>query len=264
MIPVGATETYGSVDLEQLKIGTFAPTGTQVETGLFAVLAVDGTVRSTAISLYRSGEWLVKVRISSRTLSVRRMGALLRDTLGRLPAMDTLDTAPAYFIEECETPLAFTQALPFNDPKGQMALALEASIHAMTIGTTAFEDEGGLPAHYCREGGRREQFNVYRAGGSDDSYDVALGDAGAGFTVFPLKLYGAEPGGTSAVPVHRVQSSTGMATIIHRPFVGLPTIQQAANSVFQQQALAEVSRPLGGENVDVTLMGSSEVEAGSN
>jgi hypothetical protein len=241
-------------------VGTFAPAGGIANSGQYAVLKVDGNFRSTAVSLYQAGEWLVKLRISSQKLSVRRMDELLRSTLAQLPELGGVSENPAYFIADCETPLTFTQSLPFEDPKGDMALSLEASVRAMTVGINSAENTDAAPDRYCREGPRSEQLNAYRANGSQDSYFVAVSDVGTGFAVFPTKLYGAESGGASAVAAHAVQSSNGLITTIHRPFVGMPTIQQAANAVYQQPALGEVSRILGDKSMVVTILNPPDEE----
>jgi len=254
LIPIGAAEQYGSVDLDRMKIGTFAPTGGVAESGMFAVLAVDGNFRSTALSMYRAGEWLVKVRISSRTLTVIEMDALRRDIERSLPKMEGLDSDQAYFIEECQTAMTAGQAIPYNDPKGDIALAVEASI---SVAAARLDDNvEGAPAQsvYCRQGQRRDQLNIYRLNESVDSYYTAIGDAGSGFSVFAKSLYGAEPGGESAVEVYRVQSADGLNTNVHRPFVGLPSVQQAADAVYRFPGLAQVSRPLGDDETNISLL----------
>lgn len=248
---IGARDVLGTVDIDDMKVGNFVPSGGTVAAGQYAVIRVDGNFRSTAVSLYRAGEWLVKLRISSRRLSVSKMDALVRKTLSGMPPLDGVASELAYFVEECDTPLSFSQSLPFNDPKGDMALALEASLAAIPVGSAEAGDT--TPARYCREGPQQQQVSIYRKGGSPDSYFVAVGDSGSGFSVFPLPLYGAEPGGESAVSVHRVQSASGLAVSIHRPFIGMPTIQEAADAVYRQPSLARVSRPLGNEEAKVEI-----------
>lgn len=252
LVAIGANEIYEKVDLDTVKVDSFAPRGSDVASGNYAVIALDGRFKSTAVSLYRSGEWLIKLRISSQELSVPQMDRLLKKVLAGLPETGQPDAQPAYLVEECTTSLAFGPAKPFSDPNGDAALALEASLIAMT--TKMANVSAGPPVRYCREGSRGGEFSIYRANGRPDGYTVAVGDAGKTFAVFPQPLYGAEPGGASAVNVHRVQSGDGLSWSIFRPFVGMPSIQQAIDTVYGGAPLSEVGRPLGDENINVRLL----------
>jgi hypothetical protein len=57
-----------------------------------------------------------------------------------------------------------------------------------------------------------------------------------------------------------VQSGNGLETIIHRPFVGLPDIRQSSTAVYRQPPLAKVTRPLGDEAMNVTILADSDRE----
>jgi hypothetical protein len=254
LVAIGARDLFGSVNLDKVKIGSFVPPGGQNASGQFAVIDTSGTIKSTAVSLHRSGEWLIKLRISSEKLSVKQMGAVLGNVQASLPPIEQPDLASAYLIEACAPPLTFAVAKPFVDPKGDAALALEASLDVMVA-------NGLRPAgkvlpdapRYCRDGEPQQRYTVYRPQGAADRYVVAFSDAGKSISVFPDALYGAEPGGASAVGVYQVVSGDGLATAIYRPFLTMPSIQQVADTVFRQAALSQVSRPLGGEDVKVEV-----------
>ena len=187
----GVTEadSYGEVDIEDLKIRRFIPSGGAKPSGLFAVLAVEGNrVRSTGVALYRAGEWLVKVRISSVGLDVPQMDLLLKQTLNELPALNGLDQAPAQFISLCDTPFAPRGAEEITEDLTALALSLAL------LKTKSFQNQvtsllgGSTNANapsYCREGPRNNQFNLYRRIGRTPAYSVAVGDAGFSIDVFP-------------------------------------------------------------------------------
>lgn len=255
LVAIGARDLFGGVNLDKVNISSFVPTGGQNATGQYAVIDTEGRIKSTAVSLHRSGEWLIKLRISSEQLAADEMSDVLNGVLASLPPVEQPEPVPAYLIDNCELPLTFTEANPFVDPKGDAALALEASVDAM-LANGRIPNDRLQPAavRYCREGEPQRQYTVYRPVGTADRYVVAFSDAGKSISVFPDTLYGAEPGGASAVSVYQVVSGSGLATAIYRPFLTMPTLQQAADSVFRQTALSQVSRPLDGENVKVDLL----------
>lgn len=255
LVAIGARDLFDSVNLDKVKIGSFVPPGGLNASGQFAVIDTAGTFKSTAVSLHRSGEWLIKLRISSEKLAVNQMATVLKDVQASLPPIENPELAPTYLIEDCEPPLTFTLAKPFADPKGDAALALEASLDTMVAnGLKPVEQAAPVALRYCRDGKPQQRYTVYRPAGTTDRYLVAFSDAGKSISVFPDALYGAETGGASAVVVYQVVSGDGRVTAIYRPFLTMPTLQQVADTVFRQPALSLVSRPLGDEDVKVELL----------
>ena len=189
---VTKADNYGEVDIEDLKIRRFIPSGGTKPSGLFAVLAVEGNrVRSTGVALYRAGEWLVKVRISSVGLDVPQMDLLLKQTLNELPALNGLDQAPAQFILPCDTSFAPRGAEEITEDLTALALSLAL------LKTKSFQNQvtsllgGSTNANapsYCREGPRNNQFNLYRRMSTTPAYSLAVGDAGFSIDVFPDKI----------------------------------------------------------------------------
>lgn len=255
LVAIGARDLFGGVNLEKVKIGSFVPPGGQNGSGQFAVIDTSGTIKSTAVSLHRSGEWLIKLRISSEELSVKQLGVVLKNVQASLPPIEQPDLPPAYLIEACAPSLTFAVANPYVDPNGDAALAVEVSLDVMAANAPKSAEQArptALP--YCRDGKPQQRFTVYRPQGTADRYVVAFNDAGKSISVFPDALYGA--GGASAIDVYQVVSGDGLATAIYRPFLTMPTLQQVAEVVFRQPALSHVSRPLGDEDVKVELLRS--------
>ena len=259
LIAIGAGEAYGAVDLEDMKIGTFVPAGGVKASGLSAVLAVDGNFRSTGVALYRAEEWLVKVRISSRRLSVAQMDSALKAILGQLPALDGIDPNPAQFVSECDAVPA-RSATAVEGDLGTIALGEAVALVAMQMpeeDRTTLEQSGSLEADpatltYCREGPRSGQYNIFHPTDGSDRFTVALGDAGAGVDVYPDAV-ATELDAASGMTTYAVRSATGLKYILHTPYRGLPSIQQVGRSL-NGQVIATVTRPLeDGVGADISL-----------
>ena len=259
LIAIGAPDAYGAVDLEDMKIASFIPSGGSKASGLSAVLAVDGNFRSTGVAMYRSGEWLVKVRVSSRRLSVAQMDSVLKSTLGRMPALDNVDPNPAQFVAECDA-VPTSSATVVTDNLGTIALGEAIALVAMqlpeedreTLEETGSREVDPATLTYCREGPRSRQYNVFRSTDGNDRFTVALGDAGRSVDVYPDAV-ATELDTTSAMTTYAVRSATGLEYVLHTPYVGLPSVQQVGQSL-SGQVIATVTRPLeDGVGADISL-----------
>ena len=249
LIAIGEPDAYGEVDLEDMKIGAFVPSGGRKASGLSAVLAVQGNFRSTGVAMYRAGEWLVKVRVSSRRLSVAQMDSALKAVLGALPDLDDVDPNPAQFIAECGTVPGGT-ATPVTEELGTIALGQAIALVAMQMpekDRATLEDAGALEPNpatltYCREGVRSRQYNVFRSTDGSERFTVALGDAGRSVDIYPDAV-ATELDGESGKTTYAVRSASGLEYVLHTPYVGLPSIQQVGQSL-NGQVIATVTRPL--------------------
>ncbi len=280
LVAIGIAEEYGTVDLEEMKIGTFVPAGGTSASGQFGVLEVDGNFRSTGVALYRAGEWLVKLRISSRRLTVAQMDALLKETLTQLPALQGQPTGAAKSVIACEDTLEFGETRPVVTDLGTVAMGQAISVTAQQSaanGTTEQERAQGLRVAdpsgvtYCREGQRNYEYNVFRPIGTDDRYTIAVRDAGFSIEVYPDIVgtaldttenstgTGDGDGDKNGDTVFAVRSATGLEITLHTPFRGLPNLGPASQSALQGPAIAKVNRPLSDdENPAVTLMVAPE------
>ncbi len=263
LVAIGIAETYGTVDLDEMKIGTFVPNGGTAQSGQFAVLEVDGNIRSTGVALYRTGEWLVKLRISSPQMSVTQMDELLRETLTELPELTALDNGSAKFISACEDTLQFAETRPIESDLGAVALGQAIAVTAeqnvangnfddQAIEELSIEDRGGL--NYCRQGDRNYEYNVYRPVGTDDRYTVAIRDAGFSIEVYPDLVATELNNDGSGDTAFTVRSATGLEIVLHTPFLGLPNLGPASQSALNGPVIAKVNRPLADdEDPTITL-----------
>ena len=248
LVAIGAGEFNG-------RAASFTPNGGTAESGQYAAIKVRGNYRSTAVALYRAGEWLVKVRISSRKLKVDAMENLMTSTLAALPALEGVSSSPAYIVAPCDEPMQFGGASPVPAEEAQgmaMALALSVSSIAMSVDGEGAE-EAATPARFCREGERQQRVNLYRPGGSQKDYVLAMGDSGFSVDVSPQMALDELMGEESNSPSYQVRSANGLETTIHTAFSGMPTPEQAMEAVFNAPALARINRPLGEEETNVEL-----------
>ncbi len=253
LMSIGARDIYGDVDLEEMKVGSFVPNGGTVESGQYAVIKPSGRFRSTAVSLYQAGEWLVKLRISSRELRVGPMETLLQSINGALPALENISRTPAYFVKLCETPMSTKAAAEIEADSG-MSVALGLSF--VTGNETEVQDQladangapdGQSPRQYCRFGEREPSFNVYRPGETSNQYYVATGDSGFGVMVAPDPLLGLLSGDEAKVHRITVSTSSGLITQILGVFDATPNLDQTIQAVNNGRVIATINRTLGDE-----------------
>ncbi len=257
---IGFNEMLGEVNRASQIRGTFVPSGGTSESGAYAVMPSSGQFRSTALALYRSGDWLIKARISARRLSVQQLRDLTLSVFSNFQELESVGNEPIYIMRQCSTSLSDQPADPVETGEVELsAFALEASAIAVAPIIDGLEETAPEPVRYCRVGEGNRQYAVYRPIDDPNQYLVALSDSGRQISVVP----GQELGGLLAVgndrQVYTVSTVTALETTIHRPFAGMPTLEQAAEVAFRQSPIARVSRPLGDENASIEIItGGSE------
>jgi hypothetical protein len=155
----------------------FARPGAGTPSGLRLSMDVPGPgFKSTALAVAPLGNWLVKVHMSSRSLDGAALGRKMDAVLAALgwPAEAGAPRAAAPMLP-CPAPLKTRQAKIARD---DMADVL------MNAVSSSIEREGPPPV-YCREPGVSGGLAVYRPDGDDNSYIVALDDAGLALSVAP-------------------------------------------------------------------------------
>ncbi|WP_447760988.1 hypothetical protein [Sphingopyxis panaciterrae] len=158
----------------------FTPPGRAAGSGLKAVFAPTGVegVRSTGVALFAVGDWYVKLRATSATLSASELSdwietALAGITLPRAAAAPALPAA-VQPIAGCDAPLTFAPEATDS--------ALAATALTIGVQTPAARLK---PAQWCLDsvvGGNRA---VYRPDGTRDRYLLATGDNGKALAVQP-------------------------------------------------------------------------------
>lgn len=153
----------------------FTPPGQSAASGLKAVYApfeVEG-IRSTGVALFEIGDWYVKLRANSATLTPADMAEWMEGVIAEL-------TLP---------PGAGTAAVPVADCKPKLANAAKAA--DSTLADTALTAGVKTPAArieaklWCLERVVRGNFAVYRPDAARDRYLLASGDNGKAFVVQP-------------------------------------------------------------------------------
>lgn len=159
-----------------------APPGRSIASGLAQGWGItDGPYRGTAIAMVPLGEWLVKLRYSSKAADGPQAFAAVRAALAALawPA-SAKDAAPAAPVAACP------KALQFKGQAKAMAPDLNATMMgallAMPVETA--KREGPAPV-WCRDAARVQMGALYRPDAQDNGYLLALSDAGRGIWVGP-------------------------------------------------------------------------------
>lgn len=168
----------------------FVPPERTNASGLVATYALTGgAFRSTGIALVPAGEWLVKLRASSGSLSPAELEARMKAALAEIAWPKKMAAAPAAApVAGCSTALALSgdaRPAPKDDRSGAAMLvgALLGQVGAMT---PAPEEAAPPPAaRWCRDSVELPEGGVYRADEQRDGYFLALGDSGRGITAGP-------------------------------------------------------------------------------
>ncbi|MCG7347308.1 hypothetical protein [Sphingomonas sp. ACRSK] len=167
---------------------SFVPPGQQTESGLIAAYTLNkGPYRSTGVAILPFGEWLVKLRYSSKTLESASLATAMREALAALEWPREVAPAPATSpVAECPTPLALSgEAKPAstNGAAALMAAFMGLAVHADTKKQDAPTPQPAVS--WCRDATILKAGGVYRPNAATDRYLIALSDAGRGIFVQP-------------------------------------------------------------------------------
>lgn len=157
----------------------FAAHGGTTTDGLRQVYAIpDGPSRSTGLAVVRTGEWIVSVRMTARSLTADQLDARLMQLLGavRWPAA-AAGGAVAAPIRTCSSTLTFGKARRVKPNPTDLLMSLMGAVSSAKAPTD-------VPVTtWCREGERGTAYGVFRGDADDASYVMALGDAGSVISV---------------------------------------------------------------------------------
>ncbi len=154
----------------------FAPPGDPVASGLRIAYETGGQFKSTALAIAPLGEdWIVKFRVSSRTMSPPQLNALVDRAIAALnwPTKASPHQA-AVAMTACTTPTPELKKAKIVKQDGAMAL-----FGALVGGAIAADDNQPVTrVTYCRDLGASRQFGLYRAENDPQRYLLSLGDSG--------------------------------------------------------------------------------------
>lgn len=170
--------------------GEFVPPGRTNPSGLLATYTATGqSYRSAGVAMVPVGEWLIKMRSSSRTLSPGELEARMKAALAEIAWPKKMAPAPAAApVTACATRLALSgDAKPVeSDDETGAATLMGALLGQMGANQAPPKRTTPPPAtRWCRDSAEIPEGGVYRADERADSYLIALGDAGRGVTAGP-------------------------------------------------------------------------------
>lgn len=183
------SQLFGTVT-PALSAAAFTPPGHSQPSGLIATWATEKSYRSTGVAMFTSGDWLVKLRYSSRSIAPEALEARMNAVLAAitLPAVPQSDR-PTALVQPCTEPLAFRKKarLVRTSSDDRISAALVAGMMASTENRGNGNEAGKPPVFslWCRDPGQAEQQPVYRADEAKDHYLIAVSDAGRGVVVRP-------------------------------------------------------------------------------
>ncbi|MBN8501863.1 MAG: hypothetical protein J0M19_11995 [Sphingomonadales bacterium] len=251
-IVTNAPQTYGTLDTAGRRWDRLSLWPNSQNGALRIIYPVSGKeIKSTGLLVARHGDWLIKVRMSSRQLDAAGLEAAMSrfiQGLG-LPTPKT-GSAAAYAIAPCADALPATEAQLVSADDSQKVLT-SALIGSSAL--TAAKAKGSSPEKspvYCRDSSSQSGYSVYRAGGSRSSYVLAAGDGGVAFTVAP------DPAGQvnkANAGQYSVVLMTSDRVIGMTPYVGMPTPAQTIGSLQKSKPIFIQSRVPGKGNVEILV-----------
>lgn len=207
-------------------VAGFTRPGASVASGLR--MAMDDRangMRSTTLATTAIGPWLIKVRLGSNRLTPAELDARMTAFVADLgwPA-EAPGARAAAEIRPCPAPLRLRPArvLPQD-----MTNALIDSV----AGSTRPGEDPARPPLYCREAGATAEIGVYRPGGSNDVYLIAIGQEGSAITVGPAIDVGALLGNGASRRRYSVTLLGTASTTPYGSFDRLPPPEQAMQLV---------------------------------
>ncbi len=175
--------------LEQLKrfpiapsgaapVRTFAVPGGAAESGLRITYPLaGGSYSATALAIAPLNGWIVKVRMTSRSLDAEALDGNLASFIAGIRWPKNMATTPAAVpVEPCPTKLTLKRAKMIKPDMGQ---AIMGSLFAVAASSKA----PSAPPVFCREPEQSVAYGVYRPAASTTSYLMALADAGRAISV---------------------------------------------------------------------------------
>ncbi|MHA6721833.1 hypothetical protein [Sphingomonas sp. RS2018] len=162
-----------------------APPRGNVASGLLASWSLAGSVyRGTALAILPQGEWLVKLRYSSKTDDGAASAEKLRTAIAALGWPDDAPAAPAALpMADCTTRIAFADTTTSLPP--DMNAMLLGALGSVAASSSRAKSTDSPAPRWCRDPATVPMGGVYRANESTDSYLLALSDAGRGISVYP-------------------------------------------------------------------------------
>jgi hypothetical protein len=222
-----ANPMLGEVDVNTVKVARFTPPGGAGEmSGLRIVAPTKGGLASSGLALWLHDGWLVKLRMSSRTLDAAVLEARMTDFVASLTLPAAARSAPAFTeIEDCKAPMKPGKKAKVVKLDMMGSIMLGGVLGAAHDKKLEEADGAGDEAVsvWCRDAASQPQYGIYRREGANDGYLIALGDTGTSLSV------GSYDVGPLMKPSRGflVTQSDGVTEQVYPPFDRLPSPEQA-------------------------------------
>lgn len=224
-----ANPMLGDVDVAAVRVARFTPpNGAGADSGLRIVSPVKGDLSASGLAIYLHDGWLVKLRMSSRTLDAAALEARMSEFVSglNLPAA-ARPAVPFLEIADCAAPLKQGKKAKMSKLDMMSTIMLGGTlgvVHGKKLEEAEAAAASGAPdAVWCRDPASQPQYGIYRRSGADDSYLIGLGDTGTSLSVGSYDL------GPLLKPSRGflVTQSDGVTEQVYPPFDRMPSPGQA-------------------------------------
>lgn len=214
------SNVYGTVLPLEAPV-SFIPPGRANAAGLAIAFSPGIAWKSTALAMAPLGEWMVKIRYSSKTLDAAAMRTRIEQLFGELGWPAKLDPAPdAALTKVCADPILFDDKA--KDAPQDGASVLLNSLFTQVGSDIAKKDKDAQPVTWCVDPGWQMKGRIYRPNGAKDQYLVTIDDGGIAVTVSPDFQLPGDDKGKPATPAWGVHLVLLDRTINYRSQDGLP------------------------------------------
>lgn len=235
------------IEEEALRANFSPPQGGGADSGYrIAAPSRNKGVASTGFGMFPHDGWLIAVRMSSARLTAQELDRRIDSFMAAVPLPAGTVTYPAAApLQPCPTPLSFKKKA--KQKKTDLGTLLIVGALASARDKLASEDQGQplTQARFCKESDAGASYGVYRADDTDDSYVLALGDAGVSVTVGRSDI-GSLLNRSSPDQYWPILSDSE-ATRIYAPFDRLPSPEQVLGIIQSQNPVSTVSVDAKGE-----------------
>lgn len=219
----------------------FIPPGASTPSGLSRVY-VPGSqsgAKSTALAMMPYKDWLVAVRMTSKSLDPSVLGSRLSEFVKAIELPAVAQSIVAQPIATCADVPKYDKRAKLVKPDMSSVLIGAALIGAVRQGEGKVV-KPTVPVTWCKQAANAE-YGVYRANGAKDAYTLALGDAGVIANVSPTLMLDGKPA---------YQLSLGQLdkTLIYPNFNRFPAPEKAYKALNKSSPVSSVA---GGNTITI-------------
>ena len=246
---MSTNDQLGSIAADSAIFSTFGDAAIGQASGVAATFSVVGDYRLTGLALFRTGNWLVKIRLSSKRTDAETLDRRLRMLAAGLPVDPSGRTAPpAYRIAECGD-------IPPRGEAARRTLAMADWIIATTVVSLSYDEtaedeaQGAIApeetSRLCRDRRSEPGRMFYRDAESGEPRAIVFGDSGTvsqiGETAISLE--------EAASPPVVLSIGNGMRTEFYAGFESVPGFAQMIRTLEDGVVQASVARTDDGSEI---------------